>query len=108
MTAKITGAIAYRAARESDVAGIVALVNGYAAESITLYRSPESVRMTLHDFVVAVDTTGAGDAFTGALAARLANGEDLVQAAEFAGKFAALTVQAHGAQASYPRSLENL
>lgn len=59
MTAKITGAIAYRAARESDVAGIVALVNGYAAEAIMLYRSPESVRMTLHDFVVAVDTTGA-------------------------------------------------
>ncbi|MGQ3383693.1 ribokinase [Glutamicibacter sp. TV12E] len=58
--------------------------------------------------VRAVDTTGAGDAFTGALAARLANGDDLAQAAEFAGKFAALTVQAHGAQASYPRSLENL
>lgn len=58
--------------------------------------------------VKAVDTTGAGDAFTGALAARLANGDDLAQAAEFAGKFAALTVQAHGAQASYPRSLQNL
>lgn len=58
--------------------------------------------------VAAVDTTGAGDAFTGALAARLANGDALPQAAEFAGKFAALTVQAHGAQASYPRSLENL
>ncbi|WP_159612496.1 ribokinase [Glutamicibacter sp. JC586] len=58
--------------------------------------------------VKAVDTTGAGDAFTGALAARLANGDELPQAAEFAGKFAALTVQAHGAQASYPRSLENL
>ena len=43
-----------------------------------------------------------------ALAARLANGDDLAQAAEFAGKFAALTVQAHGAQASYPRSLQNL
>lgn len=58
--------------------------------------------------VSAVDTTGAGDAFTGAVAARLANGDDLAQAAEFAGKFAALTVQAHGAQASYPRNLENL
>ncbi|MGO2069940.1 ribokinase [Glutamicibacter arilaitensis] len=58
--------------------------------------------------VKAVDTTGAGDAFTGAVAARLANGDDLVQAAEFAGKFAALTVQALGAQASYPRSLQNL
>lgn len=58
--------------------------------------------------VKAVDTTGAGDAFTGAVAARLAKGDSLAQAAEFAGKFAALTVQAHGAQASYPRSLENL
>lgn len=58
--------------------------------------------------VKAVDTTGAGDAFTGAVAARLAKGDNLAQAAEFAGKFAALTVQAHGAQASYPRSLQNL
>lgn len=56
----------------------------------------------------AVDTTGAGDAFTGALAARISQGDDLVKAAEFAGKFAALTVQAHGAQSSYPRNLENL
>lgn len=58
--------------------------------------------------VQAVDTTGAGDAFTGALAARLANGDTLAQAATFAGRFAALTVQSHGAQASYPRSLANL
>ncbi|GAA1407889.1 ribokinase [Glutamicibacter uratoxydans] len=58
--------------------------------------------------VKAVDTTGAGDAFTGALAARLAAGDTLVQAAGFAGKFAALTVQGHGAQASYPRSVDNL
>lgn len=58
--------------------------------------------------VTAVDTTGAGDAFTGALAARLAMGETLIQAAAFAGRFAALSVQGHGAQISYPRSLENL
>lgn len=58
--------------------------------------------------VDALDTTGAGDAFTGALAARLAQGDSLEAAAEFAGRFAALSVQRHGAQASYPRSLENL
>lgn len=58
--------------------------------------------------VTAVDTTGAGDAFTGALAARLAAGETLIEAAGFAGRFAALSVQEHGAQASYPRSLDNL
>lgn len=58
--------------------------------------------------VTAVDTTGAGDAFTGALAARLAIGETLIDAAGFASRFAALSVQGHGAQASYPRSLEKL
>ncbi|MDR4533612.1 ribokinase [Glutamicibacter sp. PS] len=58
--------------------------------------------------VQAVDTTGAGDAFTGALAARLAAGQTLSEAAQFAGRFAALTVQHHGAQSSYPRSLDEL
>ena len=58
MTSDITGIITFRAAHECDVDGIAALVNGYAAEAIMLYRSPESVRMTLHDFVVAVDPIG--------------------------------------------------
>lgn len=58
--------------------------------------------------VSAVDTTGAGDAFTGALAAQLAAGNSLVQAAEFASRFAAYTVQHPGAQASYPRDLSQL
>ena len=55
MTADITGPLTIRTARPSDVAGIVDLVNSYAAEAIMLYRTPESVRLTLHDFVVAVD-----------------------------------------------------
>ena len=58
MTSDIIGLITVRPARDADVAGIVALVNGYAAEAIMLYRSPESVRLTLHDFVVAVDPSG--------------------------------------------------
>ncbi|MDQ6737549.1 MAG: GNAT family N-acetyltransferase [Gemmatimonadota bacterium] len=58
MMSDITGVITFRAAREGDVGGIAALVNGYAAEAIMLYRSPESVCMTLHDFVVAVDPIG--------------------------------------------------
>lgn len=52
--------------------------------------------------VSAVDATGAGDAFVGALAARLAAGETLVAAARFAARFAADTVTRPGAQASYP------
>lgn len=52
--------------------------------------------------VRAVDTTGAGDAFAGALAARLAVGYRLVEACGFASRFAALTVTRTGAQASFP------
>nr|WP_269452219.1 PfkB family carbohydrate kinase [Tessaracoccus coleopterorum] len=52
--------------------------------------------------VRAVDTVGAGDAFCGALAARLADGATLLDAAAYASRFAAYTVQFEGAQASYP------
>lgn len=55
MTTDIVGAVTVRRARVSDIAGIVALINGFAAEAIMLFRTPESVRMTLPDFVVAVD-----------------------------------------------------
>ena len=49
-----------------------------------------------------MDTTGAGDAFTGALAAELARGADLVTAAQLAVKVAAISVAGQGAQPSYP------
>ena len=52
--------------------------------------------------VKAVDTVGAGDAFCGALAARLAGGSTLLDAAAYASRFAAYTVQFEGAQSSYP------
>ena len=49
-----------------------------------------------------VDTTGAGDAFTGVLAARLGAGEPLVRAARWGVVAGSLAVQASGAQDSYP------
>lgn len=52
--------------------------------------------------VRAVDTTGAGDAFTGALAVGLAEGEPLVHAAAFASVAAALATTRKGAQAACP------
>ena len=52
--------------------------------------------------VTVVDTTGAGDAFAGALAAGLCAGEELVAAAHRATRFAAQAVQHEGAQDSYP------
>jgi ribokinase len=53
-----------------------------------------------------VDTTGAGDAFAGALSARLADGDDIVEAAKYAAKVAALSVTKAGAQPSYPTAAE--
>jgi ribokinase len=52
--------------------------------------------------VTAVDTTGAGDAFVGALAARLASGDTLMAAAAFAARVGAYAVRSAGAQPSYP------
>ncbi|MBP1133975.1 ribokinase [Arthrobacter sp. PvP023] len=51
--------------------------------------------------VHAVDTTGAGDAFTGAVAARLAAGQPLAEAAAFASVAAALAATRKGTQAAY-------
>ena len=52
--------------------------------------------------VTPVDTTGAGDAFAGALAHRLAEGSALPDAAEWACRVAAISVTRAGAQPSYP------
>jgi len=52
--------------------------------------------------VEVVDTTGAGDAFTGALAWRLGVGDDLVTAVRFAVRVGAASVTKPGAQQSYP------
>jgi ribokinase len=52
--------------------------------------------------VTVVDTTGAGDAFTGALAWRLSLGDTLPGAAALAARVGAAAVTARGAQGSYP------
>jgi ribokinase len=58
------------------------------------------------DGVAVVDTTGAGDAFTGALAAALAAGHDLHTAAGWGLRLASWSVGRVGAQASYPRGAD--
>ena len=56
--------------------------------------------------VDAVDTTGAGDAFNGALVAALAEGKTLRQAARFANAAAALSVQRIGTTPAMPDRAE--
>jgi ribokinase len=53
-----------------------------------------------------IDTTGSGDAFTGALAARLAAGDTLHTAATFATRAGAFAATLPGTQASYPTMLQ--
>jgi amino-acid N-acetyltransferase len=55
VTPDIIGAVTLRRAREEDITGICTLINGFAAEGVMLFRTPDSVRATLADFVVAVD-----------------------------------------------------
>lgn len=52
--------------------------------------------------VDAVDTTGAGDAFTAALAWKLGTGASLADAAAYAARVGAAAVTRRGAQESYP------
>ncbi|UFQ18778.1 MULTISPECIES: ribokinase [Streptomyces] len=56
--------------------------------------------------VDAVDTTGAGDAFTAALGWRLGLGEELPAAAAYAARVGAAAVTRKGAQDSYPTASE--
>lgn len=64
-----------------------------AEDTLTEIASPQ---------VTPVDTTGAGDAFAGALCARLLKGDSLVEAARYAARVGAFAVTGAGAQASYP------
>ena len=56
--------------------------------------------------VAAVDTTGAGDTFSGALAAALAEGRSLADAARWAGAAAALATTRAGAREGMPTRAE--
>ncbi len=66
----------------------------------------DSKEMIANNKVKAVDSTAAGDAFTGSLAYGLANGESLKEAAVYANAVAAISVTRLGAQSSMPTKEE--
>lgn len=66
----------------------------YINEEISFFKSAYKVE--------AVDTTAAGDSFTGALAVALSNNKTMEEAMDFASKVGALSVMKEGAQSSLP------
>jgi ribokinase len=93
---------AEQAARTAVALGAQSAVVTLGAAGAVLAQG-ESIHHMKAQLVEAVDTTGAGDAFVGALAAALAAGAAMVEAAELAGAAGAAAVTKPGAQASLPR-----
>ena len=73
-----------------------------ASDAGNLLVKPDGERWLPQHEVDTVDTTGAGDAFSAAIAVRLADGSPLEEACGFASAVAALTTTALGAQAALP------
>lgn len=72
-----------------------------SAGSVALARAETAVEVPALS-VTAVDTTGAGDAFVGAMAAALTTGGSLLDGLALGTRVAAHAVQHRGAQTSYP------
>jgi ribokinase len=124
LAAELLAGIDLLVPNESEAAGLDARCAG-SRESARLLRElgPRAVVVTLGERgvqvaeagglweqpaprVAALDTTGAGDAFVGALAAALVEGQNLRAAIGFAQRAAALSVTRAGAMPSMPRRAE--
>ena len=94
--------------QDAEKACDILLQKGVKCAIITLgkkgvfYKTKDESGVINAPVVKAVDTTGAGDAFNGALASRLASGESLKSAMQFACAFASLSVTKKGAADSMP------
>jgi ribokinase len=87
-------------ARSIAAAGAVVVTLG--AEGAVVVEGDRAERVRAPQ-VEAVDTTGAGDAFCGALAEAMAGGATVVEAARWAVRVAAVSVTRPGAQGGLPR-----
>ena len=85
--------------------GAVVVTRGAAGVTVTERSddTPDRVVWSVDAFAVdPIDTTGAGDAFCGALAARLAAGDDLCDGVRYASAAGALATTVRGAVPSIP------
>ena len=87
--------------------GVAAVVVTQGASGVTVTEAPDAATWSVDAFEVdPVDTTGAGDAFCGALAARLAAGDDLRRSVRYAAAGGALATTTAGAVPSLPRAAD--
>lgn len=83
--------------------GASAVLLKLGEDGVIVAPGPNAQRVHIPGHVVAaVDTTGAGDCFAGALVARMAAGDDLLSAAKYANAAAAITTMDFGAVAPIP------
>lgn len=87
-----SGASVAQAAEALLARGVQAVVVTLGEKGCALFRQGEPALLLPGQKQVVVDTIGAGDTFTGALAAALARGETLPQAVRWANAAAALSV----------------
>ena len=96
---------------ELDIHNAVMKLKGYGVKNVIVTLGENGVYADTQDAgvfqvapvkVEAIDSTAAGDSFTAALVAKLADGEDIKKAIEFANKVASIVVTRKGAQASVP------
>ncbi len=75
----------------------------------SLYIDKDNMKFKKSYKVKAIDTTAAGDSYTGALAVALSQDKDIEEAMDFASKVGALSVMKEGAQSSLPtlKDVEN-
>jgi ribokinase len=95
---------AFYGPRLHDGGGMVVITLG--ARGATLFKAGEQIAVALPPKVEAVDATGAGDSFVGALVVALIEGREPHDALAFACAAGALTATRPGAQPALPRRAE--
>lgn len=103
-------------AAPTDDEALVAALRAQGVRSVVLTRGADGAICSDDDGtyllpaprVQAVDTSGAGDAFVGALSGALAAGATLLEASRTAVRVGAFAVQGHGTQTSYPNLVDEL
>jgi ribokinase len=100
------GGLGFASPEDLLAAGAGAVTVTLGADGVEVHRPGRAVVAVPAFPVEAVDTTGAGDVFSGALAWALASGEALDSAVELACAAAALSTRALGARSAQPRADE--